>query len=137
MTPTLNAFRTLRRLLGVYLALGVATLAVAGLLRHHPAVVGSAVWTRSTIVVATGALLFAFVARAERGSRPAYRRLRIISAATVVAIVVIVAVPGMFPVWLRVEQSAAGLVMLGVAAIANGPRLRAAFAPRPAPQPVG
>jgi hypothetical protein len=56
------AFRTVRRLLGTYLALGVATLVVAVLRRDHPA---------------------------------------------------------------------------GVAAVTNGPGLRSAFAPRPAPRPVG
>jgi hypothetical protein len=130
------AFRAVRRLLGAYLALSVATLTAVVLRRDHPAEVNSAVWTRTVIVVATAALLIAFAARAARGSRGAYRRLRIISVVTVLAIAAIVALPGPFPLWLRLEQSAAGLVMLAVAAVTNGPRLRAAFAPRPVP-PAG
>jgi hypothetical protein len=57
-------------------------------------------------------------------------RLRIISIVTTVAIVVIVALPGTFPVWLKIEQSACGVLMLGVALLANGRTARSRFADR-------
>ncbi len=45
--------------------------------------------------------------------------------------------PGTFPVWLKLEQSVCGLLMLGVALLANGRNARARFAGRPsARQPV-
>ena len=65
---------------------------------------------------------------AGRGSRGAFRRLRIISIVTTVAIVVIVVLPGTFPVWLKVEQSVCGVLMLGVALLANGRTARSRFA---------
>jgi hypothetical protein len=76
-------------------------------------------------------LLLLFAARAAAGSRGAYRRLRIISVVTVVAIAVIVAVPGPFPGWLKIEQGVCGLIMAGVAVLANRPGLRALFAATP------
>jgi hypothetical protein len=93
--------------------------------------VNSAVWTRATIVVVTAVLMLLFAARAAEGSRGAYRRLRIISIITVVVIAVIIAAPGTFPVWLKVEQGICGLIMAGVAVVANRPGLRALFAAPP------
>ena len=65
--------------------------------------------------------------RAARGSRAAYLRLRIISAVLVVAIAVIVALPGRFPLWMKAEQGVAGLLMVGVAVLVNGRGLRSLF----------
>jgi hypothetical protein len=42
-----------------------------------------------------------------------------------VAIVVIVALPGLFPVWLRIEQAVCGQLLLGVTVLVNGRRARA------------
>jgi hypothetical protein len=126
----LTAFRTVRRLLGGYLAIGVLALAATVLMRDDAAEVNPAVWTRGIIVVVTAALLLIIAARAARGSLPAYRRLRIISIATTVAIGVIVVLPAAFPGWMRVEQAVCGLLMLGVAVLTNSPRLRSRYASR-------
>jgi hypothetical protein len=45
-----------------------------------------------------------------------------------VAIAVILAIPGDFPLWFKIEQGACGLLLLGVGAIANGKQLRSTFA---------
>ena len=52
---------------------------------------------------------------------------RIVSIVTTVAIVVIVVLPGTFPAWLKVEQSVCGVLMLGVALLANGRTARSRF----------
>jgi hypothetical protein len=96
-------------------------------LRNDAAAVNSAVWTRGTIVVISALLTFAFTIRAARGSRRAYLRLRIVSAVMVVAIAVIVALPGTFPLWMKLEQAVCGLVLIAVAAVANGRHLRSVF----------
>jgi hypothetical protein len=46
----------------------------------------------------------------------------------VVAIAVIVSIPGLFPVWMKIEQVVCGLLLVGVFALARGRALRAAFA---------
>ena len=48
----------------------------------------------------------------------------------VVAIAVIVALPGPFPLWLKIEQGACGVLLLGVVMVVNGAHLRSVFATR-------
>jgi hypothetical protein len=125
---TRKALRTIRVLTGGYVLLSVLTIAVIALLRNHTTLVNSAVWIRGTIVVISAALTFTFGARTARGSRGAYRRLRIVAAVMVAAIAVIIALPGTFPLWMKTEQAVCGLLLLGVVAVANGRHLRSAFA---------
>ena len=58
--------------------------------------------------------MLSFVVRAERGSRRAHLRLRLVSAIMLVAIAVILAIPGSFPLWLKCEQAVCGVLLLGV-----------------------
>jgi hypothetical protein len=133
---TRSALRVVRVLVAGYLALSVLTLVAAVLLRHHSTQVTGAVWTRTVIVVASSLLTFSFAARAARGARRAFLRLRIVATVMLVAIVAILAVPGDFPLWLKVEQGACGLLLLGVATLVHGRRLRAAFAAGQTPGPL-
>ena len=64
---------------------------------------------------------------AARGSRASWVRLRIIAPIVVLAVVVIVAIPGFLPDWVRVEQAVCGALVLPVAILANLPRAGAAF----------
>jgi hypothetical protein len=123
-----QAFRSVRLLVSSYLGISVLTLLAIILLRDNAAVVTPAVWVRGTIVVGSALLTTLFAAQMARGSSRGYLRLRIVSAAMLVAIVVIIALPDPFPLWLKVEQGICGLLLLGVVAIINGRRLRAAFA---------
>jgi hypothetical protein len=122
------AFRRIRVLAGCYLGLSGLTLVAVVLLRHHSAEVNPAVWTRGAIVAVSALLTFALTARAARGARRAYLRLRLLTAVMVVAIAVIIALPGTFPLWMKIEQGACGVLLLGVATLLNGRRLRSAFA---------
>jgi hypothetical protein len=115
-------------LIGIYVALSVVTLAAVVVLRNHHSMVTAPVWVRTSIVVASSLLMAAFAARASQGSRRAFLRLRLVSAIMVVAIVVIIAIPGSFPVWLKIEQGICGLVLIGVVSVVNGKHLRSAFA---------
>jgi hypothetical protein len=121
-------FPAIKGLLLGYLGIGVAAVVAVILLRNHPAEVNGAAWVRSIIVVATALILLSAATLAGRGSRGAFWRLRIISIVTTVAIVVIVVLPGTFPVWLKAEQSVCGVLMLAVALLANGRAARARFA---------
>jgi hypothetical protein len=115
-----------RLLVGGYAALSLMTLAVIAFV-HDPSVVDSAVSVRGSIVAATSLLMFAFASRAARGSRGGWMRLRIVAAVMLVAIVVIVALPGPFPVWMKVQQSVCGLLLLRVLTLANARAVRSAF----------
>ncbi len=89
-----------------------------------------AVWIRGSIVATSALLTVVFTAQMARGSKSGYLRLRIVSAIMLVAVVAIIALPGVFPLWLKLEQGICGLLLLGVVVIVNGKRLRLAFAKR-------
>jgi hypothetical protein len=129
-TRTVAAFRGVRRLAGAYVAISVLTVVAIVLMRHNAALVNPAVWIRGSIVAGSSMLMAAFVAGAARGSARAYLRLRLVSAIMVVAIAVIVSLPGTFPVWLKIEQGVCGAILIGVVAIVNGRHLRSLFAGR-------
>jgi hypothetical protein len=124
----LRAFREMKLLTGGYLALSWLTLGAAYLLRGHHSMVNGNVWVRGGIVALASVLSFALARRAARGSRGAFRRLRILSAVMVVAIAVIVSLPGFLPPWMRIEQAVCGLLLLGVVLITARGRMRALFA---------
>ncbi|MFI1159085.1 hypothetical protein [Streptomyces sioyaensis] len=125
---SLAAFRSTKLLVGSYLALSVLTLVAIALLRSDTALVNDAVWIRGSIVVASASLMFICALQTARGSRGAYRRLRIISGVMVAAIAAIIALPGAFPLWMKIEQGVCGLLLIGVLVIVNGRHLRGVFA---------
>lgn len=127
-TRTDGAFRKIKLLVGSYATISIVTMIAVVLLRNHNSIVTPAVWIRGTIVAFTSVLMLGFVRSASRGSGRGYLRLRIASAIMVVAIAVIILIPGAFPLWMKIEQGACGILLLGVVALANGARLRSAFA---------
>jgi hypothetical protein len=98
-----------------------------GLPRIPSVSVDGAVWTRCSLVLASAVVLLLLAVGASRGSRPAWRRLRIISPIVVVAVVVIVSIPGFLPDWVRLEQAACGALVLPAAILLNLPRTAALF----------
>jgi hypothetical protein len=124
---TRSAFRAVAILVGGYLTISVLTMVAVIVLRNDAAVVTAAVWIRGTIVTASSILMSFFVWRASRGSARAYLRLRLVSAIMVIAIIVIIAVPGTFPLWLKVEQGVCGVILIAVVSIVNGRHLRSSF----------
>lgn len=123
-----SALHRVTLLVGGYLALSLLTIGVVALLPDDPAIVNDTVWVRGDIVAASALLTLLFTLRAARGSRRAFLRLRIISAVMLVAVAVIVGLPGFLPLWMRVEQSVCGLLLLGVVVVVNGRHLRSVFA---------
>jgi hypothetical protein len=106
----LDGMKTTRILVAAYLTVSVLTLVAVFLMRHHAGLVNTAVWIRTAIVAGSAALMMSFVLRG------AWTRLRIVSTVMLVAIAVILAVPGDFPAWLKVEQAFCGLLLVGVVA---------------------
>ncbi|MEU5214388.1 hypothetical protein [Streptomyces sp. NPDC020742] len=121
-------FRHTRMLVGCYAGLSVLTLIALVSLRDHPDLATDSAWVRVPLVVVTSLMMMSFAARASHGRRRSFLRLRLASGIMVLAIAVIVALPGAFPVWLRIEQAVCGILLLGVVARVNGRAMRAAFA---------
>jgi len=65
-----------------------------------------------------------------RGHFREYLRQRLVSAIMLVAIVVIIALPGTFPLWLKIEQGVCGLFLLSIVVIINSKYLRSVFSIR-------
>jgi hypothetical protein len=110
---------TVVKLLTAFLVISVSTVIAVVLMRHNPARVTTAVWVRTPLVAASAAVLLLFAVRAAAGHRGSFRRLRIISMVVLAAIIAVVAWPGAFPVWLRVEQAVCGVIMLSVVVRTN------------------
>lgn len=121
------AFRTVKQLVAGYLGLSVLALAAVAVLHSHRSLVNAAVWDRGSIVVASAVVTYACAVRAARGSRAAYRRLRIICALMTAAIVVIIALPGDFPLWMKLEQSACGVLLAAVLVLIHSGPVRELF----------
>jgi hypothetical protein len=125
---TTTALRTTTILVAAYAALSVVTLVAVILLRNNPNIVNVAVWIRGCFAAASGLTLTLFAIGAARGSRPAFRRVRIISAVIVVAIAAIILLPGTFPLWMKIEQGVCELLLIGVVILVNRRHVRAQFA---------
>jgi hypothetical protein len=121
------AFRPVLILLTAFLVVCVAMLAVLVVLTTTGVGVDTTVWVRCSLVFGSAVVLLLFGAGAARGSRNAWVRLRIVSPIVVIAVVVIVSIPGFLPDWVRVEQAVCGALVLPVAIIANLPRTSALF----------
>ena len=110
---------TVVKLLTAFLVISLSTLVAVVLMRHNPTLVTSAVWIRTPLVAASAAVLLLFARRAAAGHRNSFRRLRIISMVVLAAIIAVVAWPGAFPTWLRIEQAVCGVFMLSVVVRTN------------------
>lgn len=122
------AFRAVNLLLSSYLAISVLTLVAAILLRGNAAIAPVAVLIRGSIVVGHALINLLFATLMSRGSRVGYRLLRLSSAGMVVAIVVIIAIPGDFPGWFKIEQGVCALLLLGTVIVAFTKPVRSVFA---------
>jgi hypothetical protein len=120
--------RTVAVLVAVYLAVSVATLIAIAVMRDNPAIVNTAAWIRGGFAVGNGIVLTLLAIRARAGAPRAFFRLRLVSAIILVAIAVIVAIPGTFPLWMKIEQGVCGALLVVVVILVNSRRLRGHFA---------
>jgi uncharacterized membrane protein len=129
--PTVpSLLRRVRLFTGAYLAVNLAALAAIVAHRADHVAVGASVWTHGIIVAGTALISFSASILAARGNRGAFIRLRIASVVLVAAIVVIVALPGSFQLWMKLAEGFGALLMAVVAATVNGSTLRAHFTRR-------
>ncbi len=122
-----TAFRPVLILLAGFLVVSAVMEAVLIVLTTTRGAIDSAVWTRCSLVLGSSIILLLFAVRAARGARRSWLRVRIISPIVVTAVVVVVAIPGFLPDWVRLEQGVCGALVLGVVILVNRPRARALF----------
>ncbi|MEU7692743.1 hypothetical protein [Microbispora hainanensis] len=112
-----------RTLFVAVLVISIATLGVA-------AVIGGdwVVWLRGAAVAAASVWLVALTGQAARGKRTAYVRIRFVSIAAPIGIVLILLAPDSgYPVWMKAEQGVVGVLVAAVALIVNRRTVREAY----------
>lgn len=121
------AFRSSVAFAAAFLAVSAAMAAFLAIATALGDGIDIAIWIRCTLVLGSAILLLLSAMGARRGSRSAWTRLRIISPIVLVAVIVIVSIPGFLPGWVRIEQAVCGLLVLPVAITSNLRRTSAHF----------
>ncbi|MGW8374943.1 hypothetical protein [Streptomyces sp. ODS28] len=118
-----SVYVRLRALFLAVLALSLAALGVAAVLGGS-----DAVWVRGVIVTVLAGVLVALARRAFLGSRGAYLRMRIMTAAGPVAAAALVALPhDGFPGWMKAEQAVIGILLAAAAVVLGRADVRRAY----------
>ena len=120
-------FRPILVLIAAFLLVSAAMEAVLVVQSLNGTSVHTAIWIRCSLVLASAIVLFLISLAAARGSRRAWIRLRIISVIVLIAVVVIVSIPGFLPDWVRFEQAVCGALVLPAAILLNLPRTAALY----------
>jgi hypothetical protein len=122
-----DRFRPLLALLAGFLLVSAAMEAVLIVQSAAGTSLDGAVWTRCSLVLASSIVRLLLTIAASRGSRNAWIRARIITLIVVVAVIVIVSIPGFLPDWVRIEQGVCGALVLPVAIMLNLPSTAALY----------
>ena len=127
---TRRNFRGIRWILAAEVFVGLVAVAIAVTLASHGQTVGWAVWFRSVAVLGITITLYYFATRAAEGYYWAYSRLRLFSRIFPIVTLVVAAIPGLYPLWMTIEQIVFSLLMIGIGDILTTDHMREAF-PRP------
>jgi hypothetical protein len=118
VVPGLSRLPLVRRLVLVYLGLGLATVAALVVLTIvAPDDVTPQAWVRGVIVAGTAFLTLRFVQGAIGRERRALLRLRIVLSVLCVAVLAVLAFLSL-PGWMVVEQGLCAVVLLAAAVLA-------------------
>lgn len=118
-TDPSRSFTPIRVLIAVYAAATAGTIAVLAWWRDDSRIATPHAWGHAVTVLVFAVVLVAVARRAAAGSRRALLRLRIIAVVIPVVSVVLVAIPGFLPAWMRIEQAVYGVLLLSVAALST------------------
>jgi hypothetical protein len=121
-----KAWGLVRNLFIAVLLISIATLGVAGVIGGN-----WVVWLRGAAVAAASAWLIVLAGQAARGKRSAYVRIRFITIAAPIGIVLILLAPDSgYPGWMKAEQAVVGVLVAAVAIIVGRRAVRETFPKR-------
>lgn len=103
------------RLLGIYFAIVVVTLAALAVLSVvDPVLATTEAWVHAAVVSGFAVLLLVRLRSARQGSRRGTVAIGIIAALLMVANAIEAAIPGLFPTWMRWEMVGIAALMIGI-----------------------
>jgi len=114
-TLTHPAANLIRLLVGGYVAISFGAIVALIALHYHPAQASQEAWVHGIIVAAMSLLMTRFAMGTIQGKDRMLLRLRITSTIMIIAIAITSAIPGDFPVWMKIEQSVCGLLLIALA----------------------
>ena len=123
-------FRGMRLMLLVELTVGGLAALAAVILTARGYEVSAAVWVRTCGVLAITVTLYYFAIRAAEGYYWAYQRLRLFTIVFPIVTLVTASIPGLYPLWMTIEQVVFSLILIAVGDLLASAPLRLAF-PRP------
>ena len=123
-----RGFRAIRWILTAELVVGAAALVIAFVNLMDGTPDNLAVWMRGVVVLGLTVGLGYFALRAGQGWFWSYSRLRLFSRIFPTVTLVIAAIPGLYPLWMVIEQIIFSLLMIGIGDIATSDAMRTAFA---------
>jgi hypothetical protein len=112
-------------LYGVASVIVLATVAAVAI--GHGSV-SAFMWIRAGILLLATPLIYSWVARAAEGNARGLERLRRLSVALPLAIVVVDLIPGMCPVWYTAVQGVSALALAAIAVLTRRGALRSSRA---------
>ncbi|MDX3101823.1 hypothetical protein [Nonomuraea angiospora] len=121
-----KVWAAVRALFVAVLVISVATLGVAALIGGN-----WVVWLRGAAVAVAAVWLVTLAGQAARGKRSAYVRIRFVTIAAPIGIVLILVAPDSgYPGWMKAEQALVGVLVAAVALLVNRRAVRQAFPKR-------
>ncbi|SDH20395.1 hypothetical protein [Agrococcus jejuensis] len=120
-------WRAIRWILTAEIAIGLAAIVVAAVLTARGELDHPMVWFRSLVVLGLTLGLGYFALRAEQRWWWAYSRLRLFSRIFPIVTLVVAAIPGLYPLWMTIEQIVFSLLMIGIGDLLTTDRMRDAY----------
>lgn len=119
MNQNKHQLNIIKTLVSGYVVISLGAIIALITLRNHHNLATQEAWVHGIIVAATAILMALFTRGMIHGNSRARLRLRITTAIMLVAIAVTTAIPGDFPLWMKAEQGACGILLLGVVVLIN------------------
>jgi cation transport ATPase len=125
---TARTWRTVGWLLVVTLLVAASAVAEAALQHLGGNDPSNVVWMRLLVILGMTVSLFYFLLRARQGYWWAYSRLRLFSMIFPVVAVVTSAIPGLYPMWMIVEQITFAAILVALTVQLGSAHMREVYA---------
>jgi len=127
---TLRTFRAIRRMLAAEVVVSVTAVVLAVYFVSTGQHVQWVVWFRCAAVLGITLTLFYFATRAAEGYYWAYQRITLFSWIFPAVTLVVSVIPGLYPLWMIIEQAVFSLLLVCIGDLLRSPHMREAF-PKP------